>query len=490
MTVRRIAPLVGAFATILSMVGSWIPSLWGDEAASVMSAQRSIPSLLTMLTHVDAVHGSYYLGLHAWIDLYGASPFVVRIPPAIAVGVAVAGVVMLVGELATTRLAVIAGLVTSILPRVTYMGEETRAYAFSAAFVVWATWLLVRLLRAERPGRRWWIAYAAVFLLGVYSFLYVGLFVVVHGVVVLTTRRDGRFVRRWAAAIVAVVVLASPLLVLGYLERAQIAFLEQQDNITFQSMTVGLWFGNAWFAALAWLLIVVAVVAAVVRVRRDGWPRREERPSLTFVALLWLLVPAVILVVASLVKASFTSRYMSYSAPAAGILMAIGIETLARAGWRRMLGAVVLVAAAVAPIYVSQRTPYSKNESDWAVISSTVAAHAKPGDAIVFDDDARPSRRPRLALHTYPAGFAGLDDVTLKTPFTRSDTWYDRTYSVETALAQGKFDGHDRVFVVEYVRGGTVDTYGLADLKAAGYAVRATYPTHSSRILELVRSGS
>ena len=60
---------LGTLATVVSLLGSWIPSLWGDEAASAMSAQRSIPSLFRMLGHVDAVHGTYYLGLHAWVQV-------------------------------------------------------------------------------------------------------------------------------------------------------------------------------------------------------------------------------------------------------------------------------------------------------------------------------------------------------------------------------------------------------------------------------------
>ena len=150
----RIAVILGILGTAISVTGSWIPSLWGDEAASVMSAQRSIPSLFSMLGNVDAVHGTYYLGLHFWISIFGASPLSVRIPPAIAVGFTVASVVVVVGELTSARLALIAGLICCVVPRVTYMGEETRAYAFSAAFAGWSIWVLLRLLKDTGGSRR------------------------------------------------------------------------------------------------------------------------------------------------------------------------------------------------------------------------------------------------------------------------------------------------------------------------------------------------
>ncbi|GAA4349348.1 hypothetical protein [Microbacterium rhizosphaerae] len=54
-----------------------------------MSAQRSLPSLLGNL---DAVHGRYYAGLHVWGWMFGVSPFAVRLPSAIAVGLATSAV--------------------------------------------------------------------------------------------------------------------------------------------------------------------------------------------------------------------------------------------------------------------------------------------------------------------------------------------------------------------------------------------------------------
>jgi mannosyltransferase len=148
----------------------------------------------------------------------------------------------------------------------------------------------------------------------------------------------------------------------------------------------------------------------------------------------------------------------------------------------------VLTAAFAAPIYLSQRTPYAKNGSDWAEISSTIGAHAQVGDSIVFDDGARPSRRPRLALHTYPSGFAGLKDVTLKTPYQESSTWFDRTYTVAQTERLGRFTNVQRVWVVEYAPAGKSDRYGIADLRGMGFKQMDTFRIHSSLIIQMVRS--
>ena len=72
--------MIGLFAFVVSAAWSWQPSYWGDEAASVLSAQRSLPSLFGMLGNVDAVHGFYYVFLHFWIDEFGATEFATRLP--------------------------------------------------------------------------------------------------------------------------------------------------------------------------------------------------------------------------------------------------------------------------------------------------------------------------------------------------------------------------------------------------------------------------
>ena len=51
-----------------------VPSPWRDEAATVDAAQRSVPQILALLVHQDAVNGAYYLCLHPVILLLGTSP--------------------------------------------------------------------------------------------------------------------------------------------------------------------------------------------------------------------------------------------------------------------------------------------------------------------------------------------------------------------------------------------------------------------------------
>ncbi|WP_426518449.1 glycosyltransferase family 39 protein [Diaminobutyricibacter sp. McL0618] len=492
---RYRAALFGVAGVVVAAWGSWVPSLWGDEVTSLMSAERPLPSLFAMLRHVDAVHGTYYFGLHWWVAVFGPSPFSIRFPSAIAVGLMVAAVVVVATRVGSARLGVIAGVVCLLLPRVTYMGEEARSFAFSAAIVAWLTVILLELLRRESAPVWLWIAYGALLAVGIYVFLYVALFVLVHAVTLVAVRAPRHLLVRWATTAGIAAAITLPLVVFAVLERKQISYLASHDQLSPDTVFSSLWFGAPWFAAAAWALIVVAMVDVVrMRVRRAEAGVRPpffettRTPSLVLVASVWLFLPTLVLVLGSAAIPAFTARYVSFCAPAAALLIACGIEVLARG--RRWVDAVALVALAAlaAPIYFEQRTPYAKNDSDWAVISSVIGSHAVAGDAVVFDEGAHPSKKPRMAMHAYPAGFVNTRDVTLDVPYTANNGWADRAYSVAHAASLGRFDGIRRVWLLEYVNGGKADTYGTGDLERLGFEERgAVIHTHRGLIVEFTR---
>lgn len=439
LTTARRAAAFGVLAFLVSFAGSWIPSFWGDEAASVMSAERPLPSLFAMLRTVDAVHGSYYLLLHFWIDLFGAGPLSVRLPSAIAVGLAAAGTVVLAEWLFSRRIAIITGVVCALLPRFTYMGAEARSYALSTAAAVWLTVLLVRLLIRRNTRRLAWLGYGVGLALCIYLFLYLVLLAIVHGILVLTTYRARTVLRRWSAATALGIVLAGPLIAFAIGERHQIEFLAHRHRVSFGLVVFGQWFGGAWLGILCWALILVACAAAA----RSWWTTRNlpkspavsgwrGYPSGMVLLLCWLVAPTTILLVGNAgLQPMYTNRYLSFCAPAAAILVALGIAALPR-NWARITALLAFVALVV-PGYIAQRTEFGKpGGSDWAKVSEVIGQNAKPGDAIVFDQSVKASWRPRLAMHLYPDDYKGLDDVALLTPFDQTSGLWDAVAPLAT----------------------------------------------------------
>ncbi|WP_234698317.1 glycosyltransferase family 39 protein [Lacisediminihabitans changchengi] len=485
-----LAVLVGLCAAAVSVSGSWIPSLWGDEAASVLSAQRSIPSLFAMLGHVDAVHATYYLGLHFWIELFGASPFSVRFPSAVAIGVCVAGVVVLGTRLDSLTVGVVGGMICAVLPRVTGMGDEARSYAFTAAAATWLTIVFVSILRSERRRRRQWIVYGTVLAVGIYLFLYLALIAIAHLAVLLVSARTRPLIRPWARTMVVVVIVVSPLVVAGIFEHSQIGFLADRVTTDFYSLFVTVWFGMTSFAVVAWVAIIAAVAfftRDVVARRARGLSNGDHSLSPTVVIGAWLFVPSVLLVSSRLLIPDFTARYLSMCAPAAALMMAIGVIRLAHRRVPLIALACAAIVAVAIPGWVQQRGPYAKNNSDWAVISADIRSLAQPGDAVAFDDSSRPSRRTRLAFDVYPAGFTGLDDITLKTPYSQNTTWFDSTYTVAEANRLGRLSGITRIWMVEYALPGHMDTAGISELESLGFTQRTSVRTHRSVIMGFTR---
>jgi len=502
-----IALAAGLVATILCAAFSWVPSLWGDEAASLLSAKRSVGSLFGMLFHVDAVHGVYYLFMHGWIRLAGESPFALRLPSAVAVGAAVAAVTLIAGRRGGARAAVVAGVVACVLPRLTYAGEEARSFAFTAAAAAWLTLLLLWLIDgrgralAPAPRRLAWALYAAGMAVTSYLFLYAVTLLIAHGALLLATRASRSRLRAWAVCAGAVVVSLVPLAVLAFLERSQIAYLgatPDDPSIWYYF----LWFGMPWVAVAAWALIAIGLWPAwrAWRLHRTFPAVPGARaPSTRLVAATWLFLPTGFLLLVNLAYPMYTGRYSTFAAPAAALLIAEGILVLGRmigGDPRRTVaataGATILFAALCAPVYVQQRGPYAKNDSDWAEVSAAMAANAGPGDAVVFDESARPSQRPRLAMRTYPAGFEGVRDVTLRVPYYRNTWWPDQAYSVTHAAKLGRFDGVERVWLIELdadgVPGAQPHDWGLAPLQALGFSETGRrIPTHRSVIIELTR---
>ncbi|TFC50179.1 mannosyltransferase [Cryobacterium sp. TMT1-21] len=485
--------LLGTLGFLVPFAGSWRPSYWGDEAASVMSAERSIPKLVAMLGNVDAVHGAYYLGLHFWIELFGASELSTRLPSAIAVGVATAGTFVLARRLVSTSVATVSALVFLMLPRVTNMGAEARSAAIATAVVVWLAVLLLHILRTSRTSTTatrigLWAGYSALLALGIYLFLYVLLLIPVFALFVwLWTpwRPDRRArIRSWALASTAGVALATPVIIEALNQREQIAFIGRRPPTSVLTAAVNQWFGNPSLAIAAWALVLLAVVLVYAGRGRLA-ATAQDRAALS-VALAWMLVPsATLLIGTQLISPMYSMRYLSICTPAVAIAVGLGIARL-RPFWAQT-GVLMLIALLMAPTYVAQRGPFGKNEgSDWRQAAAVVQAGALPGDAVVFDESVRPSRKPRLALHLYPAAFQGLRDITLSRPFDATPGLWDLTVPLDWVTE--RLTGTDRVWVLQYLGSGQ-NTSGtdIRTLQSLGFTVMATTTVNRTLIIELAR---
>lgn len=398
--VRRRYDAVGvaALATVVSAAAAARPSLWFDEAATISAATRPLTGLWRLVGNIDAVHGLYYLLMHGWFAVLPATEFASRLSSALAVGLAAAGVVVLGGQLSTRTVALTAGVLFAILPRVTWAGMETRSYALTMAAAVWLSVFCVRASR--RGGRSWWLCYAALTVAASVLNVFLVLMVPVHAGFVVAYARSSRIVRRWAAAAAGAVIAVIPFLVFSQTQLFQVRWISPLGARTTGMILVDQYFDHAWpFAVLAGVMIVAGLLCL-------------ERPGrLALVMAWWITVPTVVLIVYSVVRHPvYYPRYLSFTAPAVALLLGLCVVAVARS--RTVIVAIlVLFALTATPNYLAQRGPYAKERMDYSQVADVIGLNARPGDCLVLDNSAAWMPGPiRPLLAARPAAYQDLRD--------------------------------------------------------------------------------
>lgn len=403
---------VALLAALIS--GAWAcrPSLWFDEGATISaSASRTLPELWRLLTHIDAVHGLYYLLMHGWFSVFPPTEFWSRVPSALAVGAAAAGVTVLTKRFSTRTTAVCAGIIFAILPRTTWAGIEARSYAFAAAAAVWLTVLFVAAVR--RNGPRLWLFYALALMLAILLNLNLILLIAVYAAMLpllapAGSRRSPTI--RWALISSVAVGIMAPFIVYSHNQVWQVNWIYPVSwHYAFDIVLRQYFDHSVAFAVLTAATVVTAVVA-----RLAGAPAPDgEIRRLVVMCLAWLVIPTTLVVVYSaLSEPVYYPRYLIFTAPAMAILLAVCIATIARKPWP-ITGVVLLFALAAVPNYLFvQRWPYAKEGWDYSQVADVISSHAAPGDCLMVDNTVPWRPGPiRALLATRPAAFRSLIDV-------------------------------------------------------------------------------
>ena len=371
--------VVAVIAVGISVAGAARPSLWFDEAATISASTRSAAQLWRMVGNIDAVHGLYYLLMRGWYAVFPATEFASRFSSALAVGLAAAGVVVLGRQISTRSVAVTAGLVFAVLPRVTWAGMETRSYALSMAAAVWLTVFCVLTERRGRPW--WWLTYALLLAAATLLNVFLLLIVPAHGVAVAMTGSTPRRVRLWAVAAAGATAAVTPFLMFAQSQLFQVRWIAPLGSHTIGEVLEQQYFDHSLPTALAAGAILAAALVC------GSWPA-TGRPGrlLPVLALTWIVVPtATLLAYSELRNPIYYPRYLSFTAPAFALLVGLCVVALGRS----RIGVAVVLACftvAAAPNWLAQRGPYAKENMDYSAVADLIERNAAPGDCLVLDN--------------------------------------------------------------------------------------------------------
>ena len=398
----RIVPPLAALVVMLGGIEG--ASYFPDESATLCAVHRSFSQLQSMLYNIDAVHGPYYMLIWVVARFGGTSELAIRMPSALAMVVAAAGVAAIGRRVVSPRAGLAAGLVFAGLPLVSFYGQDARPYAIMTAFATLASYALLRALEAG-PGRRrsgWLMAYAACMAgLGLAQVLAL-LLITAHAVTVtlrcLSRREQGRWslALGWLAAVVFAVASASAILVLGWKQRSTLIFMV---NLPWSTSLYQLFGSNTVMLALGVTLACGIAASAITGRLRARWPG-----GLAALCVPWLVLPPVLLLVISISSPAFAVRFVAYGFPAIALLAGAALDAL---GWLAGAAGLIAIVLAGLPLQLGERAP-GGHGSDIRLVDQIIAAHRRPGDAVLYGTLAAQYRQ-----FAYPYGLASLRDITL-----------------------------------------------------------------------------
>src|SRR6516165_9366787 len=422
---RRAAPdwtvIAPAIVTLAVMLwGITAPAYWADEMDTVSAESRSLPQLVQLLGHVDAVHGLYYLLMWPVVQAAGPGELATRLPSAVAMAAAAAGIAVIGRRLASRRAGLCAGLVFAAMPVISEQAHNARPYAMVTAVAVAAGWLLVRV--ADDQRWRWSAAYGGMLAVLGYLELDALLLVGAHALALRQlaqtddpqTRRGTT--QRWATAAFVAVLAVAPLVAFGWAQRGQISWIRPPGWADADAMLASLGGGPLALAVAVWALAAVGCVTALASARdrrgAGGW-------RLARLALPWLAIPPTAMLAVSQAMPVYNFRYVLFCVPALALLAGLGLAALGRV-WRA--GAAILILALAVPPQLTTRVPGTGMRQ----AASFLATAERPGDAIVYPGTDIPPW-----YLAYPAGFARLDNIGM----ARSPAASGRLYGVSVPLA-------------------------------------------------------
>ena len=393
--------LLGAGAAVRFLFLARKP-FWFDECFSVEVARIGWGNFLHLLWWREANMSLYYVLLRIWLGLnpyHAQSEFFIRSLSATAAVATLPAIYWLGRQLCDRRVALIATALFAFNAYSVRYAQEARSYALFLLLTTLSSCFLIAFLR--NGGRRYWIGYVVISILGVYAHFYALLLLVAHGLALRCftdtgvsqrpdaqpkTGRSGQLRQAWLTIGLAVF----PLLVfVAKTGAGPIRWIQRpgwRDVFEFYEHLAG---GNNWALPV---LCTVAGMVALAPIRKQLWTRPRDWETnwnacwevwRSQYLLIWLFFPMGLTVLLSFARPVFLGRYLIFCLPALLILVAAGLARLRPWWWlaAAMTGVLLLCGQGIFFVYGYD----FDNERDASgAATNFILDHAQPGDALIF----------------------------------------------------------------------------------------------------------
>lgn len=398
------AVVVVAVVACLGLLPWLGASMFADEGATLYSAHLSWSNLWAQSQHVDLVLLPYYAIIHFWLMVSGNIEWVRALSL-----FAYFGTIVVVGwtglRIAGRWCGIIAAVLTATSTLVVEKSLNARPYALSIFLVALCSLVLLKWLTDSRT--RWMWVFSILALLATAMQLFSLLAPVSMLFAVLVVHPDLIVQRlRTLLAPLALLAFASIAWIAACIgEVGQVNWIANQSTATRLLAEVrGPLIGQVYGFLLFLVVVVIVTKVAIVwnpDTRNSIARRVSQDRNILALTVGWLLIPTVVLSIASFAHPIFADRYVATSAPAAALLVAFicvrafpetldpsrtSDRTANRKRQNRTMAILGAVAAVVLAIgYVGSA---SALQEDLQGPARYVAQHAQSGDVIALPDHA------------------------------------------------------------------------------------------------------
>lgn len=365
---------LGAFGWRMHGLGA--QSLWRDEVDAVYFALRPLHETLAMFVQMAQNGPLFFASLRPWLQSVGSSEFALRFPSVVA-GVLCAPLLWQVArKLLPARsagAALLAALFLAVNPYQLWYSQEGKMYAIVTCLALAATWCW--LVGIERGGWRPWLGYLVIVSAAIYTHLLMILLIPLHLLWFVIAWPQSK--HHWKGATLALAGLTLPYLPMAWWQVDMLLANDRRTGFGFVALpemlktlllnhTRGfmpsdelLWMAPIFFTGAAGLLLGVTELAgdaAHQPLGLSGWRRFT-------LIVTWLFAPIILIWLLSLRQPVYTDRYVIWVAPAAMLILALGVQVV-----RHSMGRFSLPMALMLTIYLTGYALFAGAEQKSATI--------------------------------------------------------------------------------------------------------------------------
>jgi 4-amino-4-deoxy-L-arabinose transferase-like glycosyltransferase len=379
-------------------------SMFADEGATLYSAHLSWSNLWAQSQHVDLVLLPYYVVVHFWLMVSGSIAWVRALSL-----LAYSGTIVVVGwtglRIAGRWCGIIAAVLTATSTVVVEKSLNARPYELSTLLVALCAVLLFKWLDDSRARWLWAFSIVALLAAAMQLFSLLAPTSMLACVLVVRPALIAQRLRALLAPIALLAVASGAWVVACIREVGQVNWIANDSTESRLLAEVRGPVIGQYYDLVVFVIVVLAVAKLAVIWDRDVRDTVVEGVSRDrdILALMigWVVIPTVVLSVASFAHPIYSVRYVSASAPGAALLAAFicvrafprtldpshaSDQTAHSKLWSRRMA--TFSAAAAAVLVIGYLGSASALQEDLESPARYAAQHVKSGDVVAIPDHA------------------------------------------------------------------------------------------------------